>query len=128
MFKTPFSFDGRIRRLEFGLTIIIFYAYIIIMAMIIRFPLMEDVPNEEPSTTVSTLFLLLMIPAYWFVFAQGAKRCHDRGNSGWFQLIPFYILMMLFGESEYGDNKYGPNPKGIGNNQDEIDLIGKDVK
>lgn len=71
---------------------------------------------------------LLMIPMYWFMFAQGAKRCHDRGNSGWFQLIPFYSLWMLFGDSEPGTNEYGPNPKGIGNREmeDYIEEIGSD--
>lgn len=66
---------------------------------------------------------LFIIPIYWFILAQGAKRCHDRGNSGWFQLIPFYGLWMLFGDSYFGNNKYGENPKGIGN-QSEIDQIG----
>jgi uncharacterized membrane protein YhaH (DUF805 family) len=61
------------------------------------------------------ILFLLMIPIYWFQFAQGAKRCHDRGNSGWYQLIPFYPFWMLFGDSDPGLNKYGMNPKGIGN-------------
>ena len=58
------------------------------------------------------------------MIAQGAKRCHDRGNSGWCQLIPLYGLFMVFGGSDHGENKYGPNPKGIGNH-DAIDEIGK---
>jgi hypothetical protein len=59
----------------------------------------------------------------WFLWAQGAKRCHDRGNNGLFQIIPFYIFWMIFANSEYGNNEYGPNPKGLGN-VDEIDEIG----
>ena len=59
---------------------------------------------------------LLLIPVYWFTWAQGAKRCHDRGNSGWFQIIPFYGLWMLFGDGEIGDNEYGSNPKGLNYN------------
>lgn len=51
----------------------------------------------------------------WLRIAQGVKRCHDIGDSGWFQLIPFYVLLMYFADSQYGVNKYGLNPKGIGN-------------
>ncbi|HEY9187886.1 MAG TPA: DUF805 domain-containing protein [Ignavibacteria bacterium] len=58
---------------------------------------------------------LLSIPAIWFLLSQGAKRCHDIGNNGWYQIIPFYFLWMLFADSEIGINVFGPNPKGIGN-------------
>ena len=54
---------------------------------------------------------LLYNPAFWFFWAQGAKRCHDRGNSGWYQIIPFYCLWMIFGNSDVGENEYGPRPK-----------------
>ncbi len=101
MFKSPFSFNGRIRRLEFGLSILIYYAYLFLsMGLAI---------GEE--------FFVVMIPAYWFILAQGSKRCHDRGNSGWYQLIPFYSLWMLFGDSELGINRFGLNPKGEGNKE-----------
>jgi uncharacterized membrane protein YhaH (DUF805 family) len=55
--------------------------------------------------------LIIYMPFLWFTWAQGAKRCHDLGNSGWFQLIPFYSLWMLFKDGEYGENNYGVNPK-----------------
>jgi uncharacterized membrane protein YhaH (DUF805 family) len=58
----------------------------------------------------------------WFFLAQGAKRCHDRGNSGWYLLIPFYFLWMLFADGEIGQNDFGPNPKGIGNDDISDDL------
>jgi uncharacterized membrane protein YhaH (DUF805 family) len=64
---------------------------------------------------VTILFLLLIIALLWFTWAQGAKRCHDLGNSGW-QLIPFYALWLLFADGQSGINRYGDNPKGIGNN------------
>ena len=115
MFKSPFSFKGRIRRTEFGLSYIIYYA--IIMSLTFA---------TELNDNISYILLILYIPLIWFLFAQGAKRCHDRGNSGWFQLIPFYIFWMLFADSEQGENRYGENPKGIGN-RNEIDEIGKEV-
>jgi len=114
MFKALFSFKGRIRRTEFGISYIVYAVFVLILNLMIE--LKED--------TVIALVGLFYIPALWFLWAQGAKRCHDRGNSGFYQIIPFYILWMLFADSEYGDNSYGPNPKGIGN-ATEIDDIGK---
>lgn len=99
MFKNPFSFTGRIRRTEYGLSIIIY----LIGAGVI------SVGAETGGAAMA--LLLLLIPLLWFLYAQGAKRCHDRGNTGWFQLIPFYGLWMLFAEGDDEDNRFGRNPK-----------------
>jgi uncharacterized membrane protein YhaH (DUF805 family) len=104
MFKNPFSFEGRIRRTEYGLSFIILYFYTFVIGIVIGLLELGE-----------ALMYLFLIPSYWFIWAQGAKRCHDRGNSGWFQFIPFYGLWMLFADSDNGMNEYGPNPKGIGN-------------
>jgi uncharacterized membrane protein YhaH (DUF805 family) len=113
MFKTPFSFEGRIRRTEYGLTYIIYIAAAVILSFI-----------GEAGSEIASFLLLAYIPLLWFLWAQGAKRCHDRGNSGWYQIIPFYVFWMLFADSNIGENEYGPNPKGIGNTN-EIDEIGE---
>lgn len=102
MFKRPLSFKGRIRRLEYCISLLIAVpANAIFQATI-----------EHSTSDESIVFVLLLcIPFYWFAFAQGAKRCHDLGQNGWFQLIPFYGLVMSFVAGEEGDNKYGNNPK-----------------
>lgn len=92
------SFVGRIRRTEYGITLIVITV----------------------SVTILNLFFL-DLEWYWLLFwhgfniyiilAQGAKRCHDLGNSGWYQLIPFYTFWMLFAEGEKGRNYYGNDPK-----------------
>tara|TARA_B100001063_G_C16561236_1_gene451089 strand:+ start:84 stop:590 length:507 start_codon:yes stop_codon:yes gene_type:complete len=98
MFRAPFSFDGRIRRLEYGLSYMISYFLLQVFSVLfIEIPIM---------------ILICVFIYMWFNLAQGAKRCHDRGNSGWFQLIPFYGLWMLFGDGDRGENQYGINPKG----------------
>ncbi len=110
MFSNPFSFKGRIRRLEYGLSFIIFYAYLLVVSIAIG--LIAGAFNASDGIWVPLIYLN-MTPAYWFLWAQGAKRCHDLGNSGWWQIVPFYIFWMLFQDGETGDNNYGPNPKGI---------------
>lgn len=104
MFKNPFSFEGRIRRLEFGLSIII-QIILIVIVEVISIPLGKAGPF---------IMLALLIPLYWFIWAQGAKRCHDLGKSGWWQLIPFYGLFMLFQNGEVGENIFGSDPKNPG--------------
>lgn len=103
MFQHPFSFKGRIRRLEYGLSYLLVY---------VLFLPINITPENQVSENMALFYLLLFFPALWFIWAQGAKRCHDRGNSGWYQLIPFYALWMFFGDGEECDNEYGSDPKG----------------
>lgn len=113
MFKNPFSFEGRIRRLEYGLSTIIVSVVQGILSVAI-----------ESSESIAIIGFIVLIPLFWFNIAQGAKRCHDRGNSGWYQIIPFYGLWMLFGDGEHGENQYGENPKGIGNEAHDLSELG----
>ena len=107
MFSAPFSFKGRIRRTEYGIsTIICFFINLGLNAII-------GCANNSYSdpTGLIVLYFILLIPYLWFAWAQGAKRCHDRGNSGWYQIIPFYVFWMLFAEGEANANEYGNSPK-----------------
>jgi len=99
MFSNPFSFDGRIRRMEYGISFIIYFIVMVIVNAIVEF-------GEVP------IIGLTYIPLIWFLWAQRAKRCHDLGNNGWWQIIPFYTFWLLFKNGQPGLNKYGYNPKG----------------
>ncbi len=100
MFKKPFSFNGRIGRLEFLLTILLFLS----MALGVIYLLTQTGIDE---IYVPPLFILFGVPIYWFTYAQGAKRCHDMGYSGWFQLIPYFVVIMSIRAGVPFDNKYG---------------------
>lgn len=92
MFEAPFSFSGRIRRTEYGLSLIINSVLSFFISLIVR------------GTNGDAVFC-------WFILAQGAKRSHDIGYSGLCQLVPFYPLFLLFAAGEVGTNCYGKDPK-----------------
>ena len=96
MFSAIFSFDGRIRRTEYALSFLIYLALVYVLGELLK---------------SSSIKGFTFIPILWFLWAQGAKRCHDRGNSGWWQIIPFYVFWMLFAEGDSEENEYGLPPK-----------------
>ena len=98
MFQNPFSFSGRIRRTEYALSFLVYF----VAAMAI---------GALSGATGTPFFGVLVIPIVWFLWAQGAKRCHDIGSSGWMQIVPFYFFWLLFSEGHKTDNKYGRSPK-----------------
>jgi uncharacterized membrane protein YhaH (DUF805 family) len=102
MFKSPFTYKGRITRTEFGLTHLISYILVIIVLMAILFP---------HSWTATVFLLILLFVVIWFRIAQGAKRCHDIGISGLYQFIPFYTVVLLFQKGKVDTNEYGVSPK-----------------
>lgn len=114
MFKNLFHFKGRIRRLEYCLS----YIFYIVILNIGSFLAGDD-------DIGLILYYIIFFAAFWFLLSQGAKRCHDLGNSGFYQLIPFYVLWLWFADGEPHPNKYGENPKNK-NTQFNIDDIGKE--
>ena len=113
MFKQPFSFEGRIRRTEYCLSFLIYsFTSQIVLVLVAGSP----------------VFLLLLVPMIWFLWAQGAKRCHDVGNNGWFQLIPFYVFWLMFGDGQRGVNEYGSNPKEVDSNYNSNGNYGNNTR
>lgn len=100
MFRNPFSFYGRIRRWEYVLSYFLYVISVLLLSII-----------SETSEINSVYLALPMISFLYFMLAQGSKRCHDLGKSGFYQLIPFYVLVMLFAEGQKFENNYGSNPK-----------------
>jgi uncharacterized membrane protein YhaH (DUF805 family) len=106
-------FDGRAHRQEFWY-FILFY-FLIYFALSIVDQVTGTFSMETGAGLLSGIYALAMlVPS----LAVGARRLHDTGRSGWWQLlmlIPILgglILIFFFVlDSEPGDNQYGPNPK-----------------
>lgn len=101
-------FEGRARRKE--LWMFVLFNAIVLIAL----SLVEAIVGG-PGILSGLYSLAVLIPS----LAVGARRLHDTGRSGWWQLIalvPFIgtiVLIVFFvADSQPGTNQYGPNPKG----------------
>jgi uncharacterized membrane protein YhaH (DUF805 family) len=113
-----FSFQGRIRRTAFWVSVIIMG----IVYMLLTLPLGALItPKGEFNLTPLSLIYwgALFIVFSWMSFAIGAKRLHDIGKSGWWQLIIFipligFIFYFYMGlkQTQDGVNRFGnPQPR-----------------
>ena len=95
MFNAPFYSDGRIGRTEYILSILIFLGGDLIC----------NITFGSPSNNAA--YGVILIVLWVFILMQGAKRCHDIGNSGWWQLIPLYFIWLMIAKGDEGENEYG---------------------
>lgn len=93
-------FTGRARREEFWLFALVSFVISFVLSFL---------------GPLGFLYSLgVMVPC----LALGARRLHDTGRSGWWQLLGFIplvgaIVLIIFAvqDSQPGENQYGPNPK-----------------
>ncbi len=136
--KNYFLFKGRARRSEYWY-FVLFNFLVCIVAMVIDNLLgttfkMSSMDGQIVFMPYGYVYLTYGLVVFIPGLAVLVRRLHDVGKSGWFffiALIPLigaiWLLILLFKDSDHGENAYGPNPKGIGNN-DEIDQIGSDIQ
>ena len=109
--------DGRARRSE--------YWYFVLFNAIITYSLqgiglLSDIPALYIISIVVSIALL--IPG----LTAAVRRLHDINKSGWNYLWvftgigAFVVLYWLAQDSQHGPNNYGPNPKGLGNENSRI--------
>ena len=102
-----FSFEGRIKRGRLWLALV---TYIVVLTAAVAGIACANGQRDHIFFPIAISGGVLLAIAAWYLLAEGAKRCHDLGHSGWFQFIPFYSLIMLFSHGFPADNEYGPNP------------------
>ena len=120
MFKAPFSFKGRIRRIEYLLSCMLGGVVAGIAFWLGVGTALIGVEQNSVGGFSLGVFLgfTALIGGMWFTLAQYVKRLHDVDKSGWFiilLLIPFvnFILgvYMLLADGTVGPNRYGDDPK-----------------
>ena len=95
-----FSFKGRSTRTEYWLVTFI--------CNFVAIPANKDI---EMSALVTILYCIVMLAALWVYIATMVRRCHDRGKSWWFILIPLYFLLLYVLPAQQEGNEFGPNPR-----------------
>jgi uncharacterized membrane protein YhaH (DUF805 family) len=106
VFTQYVGFSGRARRSEFW-----WYTLFYVLLGVVM-----NVVNRAMGSNVLGLLvgLAVILPS----LAVGARRLHDTGRTGWWQLLGLtivgFIVLIIFwvGDSQPGQNQYGPNPKG----------------
>ncbi|MBK6979522.1 MAG: DUF805 domain-containing protein [Cytophagaceae bacterium] len=116
------DFEGRARRSE--------YWYFTLFNIIISYGLMGMMFLGEGMYFMYFVSVLYSLGSLIPSLAVAVRRLHDIGKSGWYFLvflIPvagiIWLLVLLVTNSQDGENEYGPNPKGIGNNNNDDSMI-----
>lgn len=103
------DFNGRARRQEYWMYILVYIILAIVAAIIDGIIGMRIIGG--------ILSLALLVPT----IAVGVRRLHDISKSGWFlllafiPLVNFYLIYLLAQDGTPGSNEYGANPKEISN-------------
>jgi uncharacterized membrane protein YhaH (DUF805 family) len=119
------TFDGRASRSEFWW----FYLFTILaMFVLYLIPfIFGAIASAMSDNVVGTIFGILAVIGFILIFvvyigliipllAVGCRRLHDRGQSGWLQLLLLVpcgnIVLLVFWimEGTPGENAYGPQP------------------
>lgn len=138
MFSHWYNFNGRIGRLEFGLTFI--FSLVLYFILLMSFGRIYEnigITNEGSYTIMHIVSMI--IPGY-IMLAASVKRCHDTGKDVKKVISPAFVLIallifrggrfitffvaliltwgyLIFYKSEDGINDYGTNPSQVANNQ-----------
>ncbi|MCK9824004.1 DUF805 domain-containing protein [Nocardioides cavernae] len=107
------DFSGRARRSEFW-WFVLFTAIVGIVASVVDTALGTDYDVRQGGLVNTLASLVLVLPQ----LAVGARRLHDIGRSGWWQLLGIipvigwiFLLVWFCTDSRRRDNQYGPSPK-----------------
>ena len=114
------NFEGRARRKEYWMFIL--FAFIFSVA----FGIIDGIIGLDPVGLSALFQIALFVPS----IAIGARRLHDVGKSGWWQLLYFALIIgwipliiFLCQDSDIGNNAFGGSEKYPHSNDDDDDFM-----
>lgn len=106
-FKQYADFTGRASRQDYWMFIVFYMIFLVLLGVL---------GAMLGTSLLTTLFsLVILVPS----ISITARRLHDIGRSGWWQLIGLLpliglIVMIIFlVQASDEDNEYGPGPQGM---------------
>ena len=106
-YKKYADFTGRARRKEFWMFVLFYFIVSIVLGIV------------DSIIGFQLLGLLFSLGSLIPSLAIGARRLHDTGRSGWWQLlyliplIGLIIMIVFLVQDSHPDNEYGPNPTAV---------------
>ena len=99
------DFSGRARRKEYWMYVLFYLIFYIALTVV--------------DASLGTFLLAVIFSLALFVpsISIAARRLHDTGRTGWWQLIALIpligaiVLIVFLVQDSHDDNEYGPNPK-----------------
>lgn len=110
VFSKYATFSGRARRSE--------YWYFVLLSVIVSvvFGILSRFIGNIGTVLASIWSLAILVPTLAVIW----RRLHDAGRSGaWYFIIlvplvgAIILLVFLCKDSQPGENRFGPNPKGV---------------
>jgi len=119
-----FSMEGRATRKQYMFFFVagILYAILLVTFQTL-FPDFHLSESIEDNRYVMGILGLLVLSPFVILVTQSVQRCHDLGVNGFYQLIPFFFLFMLFIEGQKLPNKYGESP--LRGETDKVTLLNR---
>ena len=114
------DFEGRASRSEFWWYtlgyVIVSYAWSFIMGLITGASVMAGMDGNFQFSAIQLLSYIPAVALLLPTLGVGARRLHDIGKSGWWQLLYLIccgglVLLYFFVQDSEGDNQYGPRPQ-----------------
>ena len=103
MFTRLFSFKGRITRLEYLLSFLAFEIAFTIHTLVQQ---VETTAGGTGCFAKAVMWSCLIVTC-WLITAQGVKRLHDTGRTGWLWYVPFLFIGLFFARGQKVVNRYG---------------------